>query len=289
MADATKSGTLWGGDRWTGSVNWPNHTMSTAYDLAVRLEHGMAHHPAHPPYSYTLVKGHHEHPYPGGVSSAMELISIGGHVGTHVDAPGHISVNGKVFGGRSVTDPGQPWAGVSAGSAEELPPIVGRGHLVDGESLFGRELTNEDGFGAEELERWFADKTAPSAGSIVAFRTGWMKHWADHDRYLGITTGIPGVTLSGARWLSERGVLAVGSDTVNFEHKRSVAIPALAVHAHLLVECGIPIMECLQLENLASDSVHDFFFMAVPLRIGGGTGSPIRPLAFVDAHQETKE
>src|SRR5690606_36939237 len=121
----------------------------------------------------------------------------------------------------------------------------------------------------------------PQPGSIVLFRTGWMDFWEDSDRYLGLGTGLPGVKLSGARWLSERGVRAVGSDTVNFEHKPHVQGPALDVHVHLVVKSGIPIMESVSLEGLAADRVHEFFFAAAPLRIGGGTGSPIRPLAFI--------
>lgn len=274
----------WGGGTWNGDIEWPRSGDAVrAYDLAVRLEHGMVHHAAHPPFSYTLVKQHGEHPYPGGISSAMELITMAGHAGTHVDAPGHISLDGCVFGGRAVEGQQLPHSGVRVGSVEELPPLVGPGHLVDGEALFGRELSNEDGFGIAELEEWFAHHPAPGPGHIVVFRTGWMKHWNDHDRYLGTTTGLPGVKLEGARWLSARGVRAVGSDTVNFEHKPSVSIPALQVHVHLLVESGIPIMESLALEGLAADRIYDFFFSAAPLRISGGTGSPLRPLAFVPA------
>lgn len=270
----------WGGRTWTGEIAWPDVGTQRVYDLAVSLQPGMTHHAAHPPYSYALVKRHGEHPYPGGISSAMELLTMGAHVGTHVDAPGHISLNGCIYGDRDVMAHQSPHAGVDVGSVEELPPLVGPGHLVDGEALFGRELTPADGFGAEELEAWFAGRDAPGAGSIVLFRTGWMKHWHDSDRYLGFGTGLPGVKLSGARWLTERGVLAAGSDTVNFEHKPEVTVPALDVHVHLLVEKGVPIMESVDLEHLAADGVHEFFFAAAALRIKGGTGSPIRPLAF---------
>lgn len=280
VAVATTPTQNWGGSTWDGTVDWPQGS-TRAYDLAVLLETGMTHHAAHPPFSYALVKKHGEHPYPGGISSAMEMLTMGAHVGTHVDAPGHISLDGCIFGGREVDDKQRSYDGVSVGSVEELPPLIGPGHLVDGERLFGRELTPADGFGAEELDAWFADRTQPEPGSIVVFRTGWMKYWADSDKYLGIGTGLPGVSLSGARWLSERGVRAVGSDTVNFEHKPSFTTPALNVHVHMLVDCGIPIMESLSLEALAADQVEDFFFVASALRIKGGTGSPIRPLAFV--------
>jgi kynurenine formamidase len=281
MARDEAAGANWGGGIWDGALHWPAFGDARVYDLAVLLEHGMTHHAAHPPFSYTLVKKHAQHPYPGGISSAMELITLGAHVGTHVDAPGHISLDGCVFGGRPVEGNEESHSGLRVGSVEELPPLIGPGHLVDGERIFGREMTNEDGFGAEELEEWFSTRRPPAAGSIVLFRTGWMKFWNDSDRYLGLAAGIPGVKLSGARWLSDRGVRAVGSDTVNFEHKEFLTVPALQVHAHLLVEKGIPIMESLDLERLAADRVEEFFFAAAPLRIRGGTGSPIRPLAIV--------
>lgn len=53
------------------------------------------------------------------------------------------------------------------------------------------------------------------------------------------------------------------------------------MHIHNLKEKGIPIMESLDLENLAAAGVEDFTFVAAPLRVVGGTGSPIRPLAIV--------
>ncbi len=55
----------------------------------------------------------------------------------------------------------------------------------------------------------------------------------------------------------------------------------MPVHVHLLVESGIHIMENLNLEELAAAKVREFVYVAAPLRIQGGTGAPIRPLALV--------
>jgi kynurenine formamidase len=271
----------WAGATTEATIPWPTFQDALVYDLAVRLEVGMTHHVAHPPFSYTLTKKHGEHPYPGGISSAMELLTMGAHVGTHVDAPGHISLNGCVFGGRDVMQAQEWYSGVKVGSVEELPPLIGQGHLIDAEVLFGREVTSADGIGVAELERWFADKPSPGAGSIVLVRYGYMKYWNEPDKYLGTVEGLPGMKLEGARWLSARGILATGADTVNYEHKPSVAVTSLSVHVHNLVEMGIPIMESMNLEVLSADKRYEFFFTAAPLRIGGGTGSPLRPLAFV--------
>jgi kynurenine formamidase len=53
----------------------------------------------------------------------------------------------------------------------------------------------------------------------------------------------------------------------------------MAVHVHLLVESGIHIIEALNLEELAAEHVYEFLFIAIPLKIRGATGSPIRPVA----------
>ena len=55
----------------------------------------------------------------------------------------------------------------------------------------------------------------------------------------------------------------------------------MPVHVHLLVESGIHIIECLNLEELAAAGVREFLFVALPLKIEGGTASPIRPIALV--------
>lgn len=272
----------WGGGFHQLTTSFPPSGGIRAYDLAVRLEQGMSRHPAHPPFSFVLTKTHTEHSYPNGISSAAEMIAMGGHVGTHVDALGHIGNCGELHGGHAAASAATPSGGLEVCSVEEVPPLIGPGHLVDGPALLGRDLTPEDSFGPDELASWFAGRTEPGEGSIVALRTGWMRKWDDTDAYIGLETGLPGLNREGAEWLSERGILAAGSDTMNLEHKK-VGIVCLEVHVHFLVERGIYIMESLNLERLAADGVHEFTFSATPLRIKGATGSPLRPLALVPA------
>ncbi len=88
----------------------------------------------------------------------------------------------------------------------------------------------------------------------------------------------PGPAKQDARWLSSNGIFAAGADTINFEQVPSRTMP---VHVHLLVENGIHIIECLNLEQLAAERVYEFVFVASPLKIRGATGSPIRPFALV--------
>jgi kynurenine formamidase len=54
----------------------------------------------------------------------------------------------------------------------------------------------------------------------------------------------------------------------------------MPVHAHLLVQSGIHIIEVMNLEELARDGIHEFLFVAAPMNIRGATGAPLRPLAF---------
>jgi kynurenine formamidase len=55
----------------------------------------------------------------------------------------------------------------------------------------------------------------------------------------------------------------------------------MPVHVHLLVESGIHIIECLNLEELSASRAREFLFVATPLKIRGGTASPIRPIALI--------
>ncbi len=271
----------WSGGYIDRSIPWPTSNDVRIFDLALLLEPGMTRHPYHPPFSFAMAKQHGEGVYPNGISSAMEIFSMGAHVGSHVDALGHIALNGEVFGGRNVTEAQSATGGLEVGSTEEIPPLIGPGHLVDAEALFGRELTPADGIGADQFEEWFADRTKPGPGSIVLVRTGWLRYWNDSDAYISIKHGLPGVSRSGAEWLSARGIIATGSDTMNYEHKPDPAIVAMSVHVHNLVEKGIYIMESLNLDVLAAHKVTDFTFVGLPLRLRGGTGSPLRPIAIV--------
>ena len=246
------------------------------YDLAHEMAPGMPHHPNHPPYAFALTKEHGEVMYPGGVSAAAELIVTGGHVGTHVDGLCHIAKDGRVHGGRLAPGTQSHAGGISLSPVHELPPILGPGHVLDLPRLLGRDATPADGVGADELDAWFAEHAPPTPGSVVLVRTGWARHWDDGVAYLGFETGCPGVLVSGAQWLAERGIQATGSDTIAYERTPA---PSLPVHVHLLVEHGIPIIEAMNLERLVADEAWDFYFVAVPLSIRNGTGSPLRPLA----------
>lgn len=252
-------------------------------ELGQPLFTGMPCSPNHPGFRMTLARRHGDATRPDGGSAANEVIITGGHVGTHIDALSHVSHNGELHGGVNAENAQRGGRFLHHG-AENLPALCTRGVLFDIPAVHNRQ-TLQAGYGvtADDLQQ-AADRSGarPGPGDVALVRTGWAQHFHDAERYLGQDTGVPGVTEEGARWLADHGVVATGADTTAYER-----IPAgeghrvLPVHRVLLVESGIYIMEHLNLEAAAEEGLTEFLFLLAPLRIVGGTGSPIRPVAVV--------
>lgn len=244
-------------------------------DLAQPYYTGIPHHPSHPPFLYGLNKKHGDYVNPGGGSSASEGLALGTHVGTHIDALCHFTCNGKLFGGEEVASVQTYAAGLERHTVDTIEPIFRRGVLLDIPKVAGMDVLPKDfTVTPDHMDAACVDVRA---GDVVLIRTGWARYWDDPARFISEVHS-PGPALAGARWLSERKVFAVGSDTAPFEFTPS---PEMSVHVHLLVESGIHIIECLNMEELAASGANEFLFVAAPLKIRGGTGSPIRPVALV--------
>ncbi|SDJ65759.1 Kynurenine formamidase [Nonomuraea jiangxiensis] len=260
----------------------------TIYDLGRRLYAGMPQSPNHPAYTHTLPRRHGDRTRSDGGSAANDLILMGTHVGTHIDALAHVSQDGKLFGGADA-------AGACVGGlypehgVHTIVPMVCRGVLLDVPGALGLESC------APGYEITPADLDAtvkhqgvePAPGDVVLIRSGWGRHFADPDRevYIGAESGVPGVSEAGARWLAERGARAAGADTIAFERLApGQGHSVLPAHRVLLVESGIYLIETMELDELARDGVHEFTFVLAPLPLFGATGSPVRPLALVSAH-----
>lgn len=249
------------------------------YDLAQPYYVGMPHHPVHPPFLFGLTKRHGDYVAPGEVSSAAEGLTLGGHVGTHIDALCHFSCGGKLHDGSIAMDVQSYGAGLERLSVDTIEPLLRRGVLLDIAGQAGVDVLPVD-FAITPAHLDAAAKAhgvEVQAGDVVLLRTGWARYWNDAARYIAEVRG-PGPQIEGARWLSSRGVFAAGSDTIAFELVPARSMP---VHVHLLVESGIHIIEALDMERLALERVYEFLFVATPLKIRGGTGSPVRPLAVV--------
>ncbi len=250
---------------------------AAVFDLAQPYYVGMPHHPNHPPFLFGLNKKHGDYVAANGASSASESIAMGGHTGTHIDALCHFSCGGRIRGGIEAAGVQSYAAGLDRLSADTIAPILRRGVLLD---IAGRQgvdaLPSDFEITPEDLEAAsYEQKVEVRPGDVVLLRTGWGRLWNDAPRFVCQMRG-PGPGATAAHWLSRREIFAAGSDTLAFER---VPDPGMPVHVHLLVESGVHIIECLNLEELAAAGVREFLFAAAPLKIRGATGAPLRPLA----------
>ena len=252
---------------------------SKVFDLGVELFPGMPHVPLHSPYGFTLQREHGDHMAGAGACSAVDTIFCTGHTGTHIDALSHYSKDLKLHGGIDAKSVQSKTEGMKAHGIETVAPFVQRGVVLDLATHLKKEvLEGGFGIGSKELEAVAsAQGTRIEEGDIVLVRTGQMKHWPGREYYFQ-KSGQPGLNLEGAKWLSERGIRMVGSDTFCVEVRPD---PASPVHVHMLVEKGIHLLELANLEELSRTKTYEFLFVALPLKIRGGTGSPVRPVAIV--------
>ncbi len=216
------------------------------------------------------------------VGSNLERVGMTLHVGTHIDALGHFTIGDRMFGGRSaesvVAD-----SGLTELGAEHIPPIVTRALVMDFSSLDdGAFLDAGRAIGVADLEAWCgACDLEPREADAVLIRTGWSRFYmTDNARYVA---GEPGLDLAAARWLTARGVVAIGADTMAVEVLPGTDHPRILmpVHQHCLVEAGVHLIENLALDALARAGVREACFIAAAPKFAGATGAPLRPLALV--------
>ncbi len=160
---------------------------------------------------------------------------------------------------------------------DTMAPLVSRGVLLD---VAGpKRLAPEHSITVDELERAAGSaKVEIRPGDVVLVRTGYGALWSEPAEYLRGA----GVSAAGSSWLIDRQVSAVGADNMAWDvigptdPELGVTLPG---HVLLLVRAGIPIIENLNLEELAAAGVHEFAFVCLPLKMRGATGSPVRPIA----------
>ncbi|HSJ05640.1 MAG TPA: cyclase family protein [Longimicrobiales bacterium] len=198
---------------------------------------------------------------------------------SHVDAPSHISYKGRGYNG--------PATRSAAGEPERnrvdamRDGIVTRGVLVDVPRL--RDVPFVEGSAVvtpADLTAW-EERTGVrvGAGDVVLFRGGRGSTEAARAGASAFAALHP----TAAEWLHERGVAAVGVDASADPGTSLVAGITSPFHVLALVAMGMPIFENLDLEVLAGEAANrsqwTFMFVAAPLDIRGGTGSPLNPLA----------
>lgn len=252
---------------------------STIFDLGQPYFSGMPHHPNQPPFAYTLLKKHGDITLEKErISFCNDLFTMGGHTGTHLDAKAHVARNNRITDNVDISDLQDYQNGVKVMSIDTTPPIVKRGILLDiPVSLNLDVLPHGFGIGGNEMAKAATQEGVEiEEGDVVLIRTGWIRFWDDRKKFLSVENGVPGVVEDGARFLAREKISFTGSDTAAYDKVPPHHLPS---HVILLVENGIQIMEMLNLEELSRNRIYTFLFIALPLKIRGGLGSPIRPIA----------
>src|SRR5215471_1979777 len=216
---------------------------------------------------------------PNGFQYADDHLSLACHSGTHVDALSHVARNGLMYNGIPASEV-RSATGARRLGIDRVGGLVCRGVLVDavgpsnGPLEAGRVITVSD------LERALG-RTAVELqpGDAVLVRTGWLSRFDEHDP--GWYEGEPGIDVDAACWLADRGVVLIGADNFAVEVLPAPSGELLPVHLAMLQERGVYLLELVDLEPLVEAGAWTFTFMMAPLRITGGVGSPVNPLAIV--------
>ena len=202
---------------------------------------------------------------PKGYFYAANRYRASEHGGTHIDAPVHFAEGHR--------------------SLEQIPieQLVGPGVVVD---VSAKVRTNADYLiGVVDLKDWESKYGEIAKGSIVLFRTGFASRWPDAKSYLGTDEKgadavaklhFPGLHPDAARWLaSERSPKAVGLDTASIDYGQSTLFES----HRILFAKDIPAFENVAaLEQLPATGA---FIIALPMKIKGGSGGPLRIVAWV--------
>lgn len=187
------------------------------------------------------------------------------HGGTHLDSPIHFARGGY--------------------TADEIPlrRLVGPGVNIDVRAQ--AQADRDHLVRVADLTAWEREHARIRRRSIVLMRTGWARRWPNARRYLGTADRgadavpklhFPGLSEEGARWLvRERNVKAVGIDTASIDRGQSTAYEAHRV----LGASQVPVFE--NVARLGALPADGFQIVALPMKIDGGSGGPLRIVGVV--------
>ena len=218
-------------------------------DLSHTLEEAIPAYPTHARFGKTLYES-----YEYGDAARHYGLTMSEHTGTHMDAPLHFISEGPAHYG-----------------TDEIPlgRLAGRAATIGATDLGADDLVK-----VGYIEAWEEEHAPIEAGDRVLIRYGWDLRWATGPEGRRFLEGWPGLSGEAAQYLVGKGVTLVGCDTLAIDAAVSTEHPA---HYALL---GSEVYIVENLKNL--DRLPPFcLFLALPLKIKGGSGSPVRAVALV--------
>jgi kynurenine formamidase len=219
-----------------------------------------------PTESGFVLEKEHDGPTEKGYYYRSNKFSSPEHGGTHIDAPAHFAKEGSTV------------------DAIPLDRLIGPAVMVD---VSRKCLADRDyRIAIEDLREWEKAHREIPPHSIVLLRTGFAKYWPDRKKYLGTDERgaaavaelhFPGLDPAAAAWLvKEREIKAVGLDTASIDYGQSRGFES---HVELMTH-DVPAMENLaNLERLPPTGIT---VVALPMKITGGSGGPLRAIAIVE-------
>jgi kynurenine formamidase len=247
-------------------------------------------------------------------ASNMEtLTGDQGAQGTHMDALGHFGAVEKPWDGTGEfpVDQSFYYGGFSQKEVKpdansmlqklgihNTPPIITTAVLLDAKSYLGKGKTLAAGtvVSRQDIESMLKaqglQKRGLLPGDVLYIHTGWGEHWKDPEPEKHYYTEGPGLGYDAAQYIEEKAVVLVAldnpfTDAVNHGQLKGEATPAtgypkgvpFAIHHHCLVKAGIHQIQNAKLDELARDRVWLSCTIILPLRVRGGCGSLVRPIA----------
>jgi kynurenine formamidase len=202
----------------------------------------------------------------GGWYYLSHLIHGPEHGGTHIDAPLHF------YEGRASTD------------RIPLERLIGPGVTLDVSEACAADRDHL--VGLSDFQRWESEHGRLPDGAIVLLNTGFGRFWPDREKYMGTAElgpeavpklHFPGLDPAAVDWLvHERGIRAIGLDTPSIDHG-----PSTTYAAHVaLFEHDVPAFE--NVAHLDRLPPQGFTVIALPAKIGGGSGGPLRIVALLE-------
>jgi kynurenine formamidase len=187
------------------------------------------------------------------------------HFGTHLDAPRHFVPNGE--------------------SVDRIPigKLFAPAVVIDVSSSVKQDADYR--VTVKDIETWTSRHGAIPSGALVFFRTGWDKRWPSQEKYMNADAeGVlhfPGLSLEAASFVLNRGQpVGIGIDTASVDYGPSKDCP---VHS-LTMRAGIYHLE--NVANLDRVPATGFNVIALPLKLGGGSGAPTRVVALIPSEAE---
>jgi kynurenine formamidase len=207
------------------------------------------------------------------------VISEIGQVGTQFDGFAHQTHLNSWYNCFKV-DENATRSGFGKLGVHNVGSLITRGVLIDVAGYKGVEMLGDNyEITVEDLEGALNKQNVTlQAGDAVIINTGWGKLWGkDNARYV---RSCPGIGIKAAEWLVAKDPMLLGSDNWPVEvapnPDKQVSLP---VHQITLVVNGIHLLENLKLDELAAKGISEFAFIMQPLKIQGGSGSTVAPVA----------